>query len=569
MAELVYYTFLFLLISNSQPAANFESPTFICVSGDRLEGLHFICDGRIDCHDGSDELAALCSHTVCPETKFKCLYGACVDRSRKCDGIRDCHDGSDEENCGRKHNSCAMDEFRCGSNANGTRPCILATKICDGTRDCVDGSDEATVLCENTLCPSDSFRCQYGGCVPGSVICDGFRDCFDGSDESTVLCLARQCPKCRQSIRCPPILTNSVVSARIDATCLWNDETVSCLQPMKPGTKAMYSCKEFYLPASKKHQDNNWNVCQGDGTWLRDILRCHPNCGQLNNVVPLIVNGWQMRSPLPWHASLYVSEANHVMQKNSHNRPPTFSCGATLISEAAVITAAHCIWGIQSSQLTIGLGNTKTIFDDTSDQFVRYYKAQRIIPHPLYLDKYGSYGSDIALIEIMGNVEFTEYLRPICIDWNLDDITSHLSDQSLGIGTGLGLTEDMQYSENLRALTMPVVSNQKCTEKQKVDFRKYITFTTFCAGWANGTAVCNGDSGGGLMFPMRKNPDKWCLQGIVSLSPRRSSTSFCDPMQYTIFTKVGIYVRWIRNVLSSIHEKHNSSIDKIQNGPVY
>lgn len=576
-ARFVFFqTFLGIFVLATQLAAQpvvqshadqFGAPAFICKSGDRLSNWSLLCDGRSDCYDASDESVALCAHTVCPETKFKCFHGACIDRRRKCDGIRDCHDGSDERNCGRKLNSCATNEFRCAHTAHwGQHHCISASKICDGFNDCADASDESHVLCDHQLCPADSFRCQFGGCVAASVQCDGFNDCIDGSDESTVLCLARDCPKCRQSIRCPPLLTQAVASARIDAMCTYNDEAVPCTGPMRPGTKATYTCKEYNLPDGRKHENNNWNLCQQDGTWLRDVLKCQPDCGHLSNVVPLVMNGWELSVPLPWHASLYV---NFNANGDGNQSVPSFICGATLISEAAVITAAHCVWDLQPNQFAIGLGNTRIHYNNSADRFVVYYKARNIIMHPLYLDKYGNYGSDIALIEIRGNVQFTEYIRPICIDWHLDDITSHLADQSLGIGTGLGLTENMRYSDELRALTMPVISNQKCAAKQKADFQKYITFTTFCAGWANGSAVCNGDSGGGLIFPMKRNPDKWCLQGIVSLSPRRASTAFCDPEQYTIFTKVGIYVKWIRNTLAQIHEKHNIGIDKIQEGPVF
>lgn len=181
---------------------------------------------------------------------------------------------------------------------------------------------------------------------------------------------------------------------------------------------------------------------------------------------------------------------------------------------------------------------------------------KRVVVHPLYLDGHGNYGSDIALIEIDGSVRLSEYMLPVCVDWNLDDITSHLSDQSVGLVGGLGLNEHLMYSDSLRVATMPVVENRKCSELYSNDFRKYITFTTFCAGWANGTGVCNGDSGTGLIFPMVKRSDRWCLQGIVSLSPRRLSTAYCDPYQYSIFTKVGIYVKWIRQIIDSIHEHH-------------
>jgi hypothetical protein len=48
----------------------------------------------------------------------------------------------------------------------------------------------------------------------------------------------------------------------------------------------------------------------------------------------------------------------------------------------------------------------------------------------------------------------------------------------------------------------------------------------------------------------------------VSVSPRRPGTSFCDPNYYTVFTKVGMYVRWIYDTLQEIHddESDNSQV---------
>lgn len=155
-------------------------------------------------------------------------------------------------------------------------------------------------------------------------------------------------------------------------------------------------------------------------------------------------------------------------------------------------------------------GSTKSHLNETDD-FVETFTIKRIIKHPLYFDKYGNYGSDIALIEINGIVDFSDRILPVCVDWELDDITSHLSDQSLGMVMGMGVTENDQFSNELRMTALPVVANKRCVQQQQLDFRKYVTFTTFCAGWENGTGVCNGDSGGGLVFPM-KNSDRWCLQ---------------------------------------------------------
>ena len=79
---------------------------FICKSGALLD-LSRICDGRVDCYDGSDEHSNLCCHTLCNIGMMRCHNGACISKSNQCNGIRDCADGSDEEQCGRTLHSCS------------------------------------------------------------------------------------------------------------------------------------------------------------------------------------------------------------------------------------------------------------------------------------------------------------------------------------------------------------------------------------------------------------------------------------------------------------------------------
>ncbi|XP_060879808.1 basement membrane-specific heparan sulfate proteoglycan core protein isoform X7 [Metopolophium dirhodum] len=114
----------------------------------------------------------------CGLNEATCSNKQCILKTKVCDGQIDCLDGSDETRCNMF--GCQPNEFRCSN-----KKCILKTWVCDGQDDCGDNFDEQN--CEQRVsdsrCLYSEFECRNKECIPKSFQCDSQSDCSDGSDE--------------------------------------------------------------------------------------------------------------------------------------------------------------------------------------------------------------------------------------------------------------------------------------------------------------------------------------------------------------------------------------------------
>jgi hypothetical protein len=76
-----------------------RSSEFECDDHSHCVIQSWVCDGSVDCADGSDEAPHRCHNTTCRSDQFRCRDNTCIPGFLHCSGTPDCADGSDEENC--------------------------------------------------------------------------------------------------------------------------------------------------------------------------------------------------------------------------------------------------------------------------------------------------------------------------------------------------------------------------------------------------------------------------------------------------------------------------------------
>ncbi|XP_045455101.1 chymotrypsin-C-like [Melitaea cinxia] len=266
-------------------------------------------------------------------------------------------------------------------------------------------------------------------------------------------------------------------------------------------------------------------------------------CGKRKAINQLIVNGVESKpGTWPWHVAIYRLERATLR----------YICGGTLVSNLFILTAAHCVTikgaAVLPEILGISLGKHNLLGGDLDSQ---EKQVHQVIVHEKFA--HTTLDNDIALLKLKSSVKYNTVIQPACI-W-FDKAEGKLpTGDVLGTVTGWGFDQTESLSTVLREATMPIVPDLDCIRTKPLFYSVVLNGKKFCAGYRNGTAACNGDSGGGfhVYVPYEDSPfvkryvkGAWYIRGIVSLSVVRQDTSLCDPNEYVVFTDIATYSDWI------------------------
>ncbi|KOB76914.1 Hemolymph protein 14, partial [Operophtera brumata] len=251
-----------------------------------------------------------------------------------------------------------------------------------------------------------------------------------------------------------------------------------------------------------------------DGYW-EYIARCSPECGRITpDGKKLVVGGTSVkRGELPWHAGIYDKATNPYMQ----------ICGGSLISNNVVL----------SGKFNISISTTSC------------YQVKVIHLPTRYQGSSTNFQDDIAVVIVASQFTFETFIRPVPARLH----RVHHQRQDLRRHSGITLYNG-KPSPVLQVVSLPFVEVGTCINRSPPDFIEYITSDKICDGTQeSNTALCRGDSGGGLAFSDSfRGVARYYLRGVVSTAPK--SDNACNTDTYTSFTSIMKHEHFIKQFWS-------------------
>jgi uncharacterized protein YebE (UPF0316 family) len=265
-------------------------------------------------------------------------------------------------------------------------------------------------------------------------------------------------------------------------------------------------------------------------------IKSYDECGIMSSPSGLIQNGkFSSRSEFPWMASIIISS-------NSFN-----SSGA-LISRKHVVTEARVVgfWNddkteliaVETSRIKIYLGSLQHVSDQND------FNAQEIILHPNMKWIDGTPTNAIGIIVLSTSVEFSDFIRPVCL-WTFSDDLNLIKNLPI-YAVGYGRDENGSKTNVRKHAKVTLMDQNMCEEKYSHVKNFFNENKSFCViGDKNGSPCAYDD----CLFV--KFNEKWYLRGILlRMIVNTDGSCFVGSSNPFLYHDIATNIKWIENIIT-------------------
>jgi secreted trypsin-like serine protease len=249
----------------------------------------------------------------------------------------------------------------------------------------------------------------------------------------------------------------------------------------------------------------------------------------------------------PWMVAIHFGVGGHVRRD--------WFCGASLIDKDWVLTAAHCVDDLSSTDNLYVTINRSDLSKKTGEDI----RVDEFVIHP----KYMGIDHDYAMLKLTSSSS----IKPIRLvpayalpEWS---VRNGRNSKALGWGNVIPTTksdsdpdnEDSLYPTKLREVDLTIISNSLCSKNEKMSRllgKDWITDNMICAGDGLGMKdACQGDSGGPLIISSHSGDNAWLLAGITSFGYGCAETDTYGVYARTPEIEI---TRWVSDLMCSNEE---------------